>query len=145
MGIDAREIARKLVRIQNRLRKELLEELQGHQDEIDLIFDPYSYSPVVQELREKYLTRLYVLQAILQELAHFNLGRRQPPVKVISVSAEDSDELVKRVNRQLASLNGAKVQDVEFLQNKHDDRWVAVITYIANPFTETQDETAAWM
>jgi len=133
------------VRIQNRLRRELLEELECHEEDMDLIFDPYSYSPVVQELRDKYLTRLYVLQAILQELAHFNLGRRQPPVKVLSVNAADSEELVRRVNKQLARLNGAKVQDVEFLQNKQDDCWVAVITYVANPFTEPQDETAAWM
>jgi len=145
MGMDARDIARKLVRIQNRLRRELLQDLQDHAADIDLIFDPYSYSPLVQELREKYLTRLYVLQAILQELAHLNAGRRQPPVKVLSVSAESREELVNTVNKQLAGLNGAKVQDVKFMQNKQDDGWAALITYVANPFTETQGEPAAWM
>ena len=145
MSSDARDIARKLARIQSRLRKELLSELNDHEDNIDQVFDPYSYSPVVQELREKYLSRLYVLQAILQELAHCNTSRRQPPVKVLSVNAEDSDELVKRVNKQLVELNGAKVLDVKFLQNKQDDHWVGLITYLANPFTATTGETPAMM
>ncbi len=143
--MDVRDIARKLVRIQNRLRKELFKELQDHAADIDLIFDPYSYSPLAQELREKYLSRLYAIQAILQELAHLNCGRRQPPVKVLSVGAESREELVSAVNKQLAELNGAKVQDVKFMQNRQDDGWVAVITYMANPFTEAQDESAAWM
>ena len=147
MSGDTRDIARKLVQTQRRLRRELLEELQDHEEDLEGIFDPYSYSPVVQEIREKYLTRLYVLQAIIQELAHLNQGRRQPPVKVLSLRAQDSEELVSLVNEKLARLNGAKVMDVEFLQNKEeeDDYWVAVITYVANPFTETQDETAAFM
>ncbi len=145
MGIDAREIARKLACIQSRLRKDLVEELQEHEEEIEDIFDPHSYSPVVQELREKYLTRLYTLQAILQELAHQSMGRRQPSVQVLSLHAEDSEKLVSLVNKHLARLNGVKVQGIEFLQNKQDDQWVALITYLANPFTEARDETAAWM
>ena len=109
------------------------------------MFDPYSYSPVVQEIREKYLTRLQIVQAIIQELAHYNQGRRQPPVKVLSLRGKNSEELVENVNEKLATLNGAKVMDVEFLHNEQQDHWVAIITYVANPFTETQDETAAFM
>ena len=145
MSNDPSDIAKKLARIQNRLRKELLEELQSHAEEIENVFDPYSYSPLAHEIREKYLTRLYVIQAILQELAHLNLGHRRPPVKVMSVQAQDSEHLVELVNKKLALLNSAKVLDVRFTQGKQDDQWVAVITYIANPFTEAHDETAAWM
>ncbi len=145
MTKDVYDLAKKLGQVQSRLRKELLEELQSHEDEIDNAFDPYSYSPLVHEIREKYLTRLYVLQGILQELAHFNQGRRRPPVKVLSVKAHDSEQLVSLVNKKLDRLNGAKVLDVKFMQNKQDEHWVALITYIGNPFRETHDETAAWM
>jgi len=145
MNGDAREIAKKLARIQSRLRKELLEELQQHEEDIDVIFDPYSYSPLAQELREKYLNRLYTIQALIQELAHFNHGRRQPPVKVLSLRAANSEELVELVNRKLLELNGSKVMDVEFLQSKQDDNWVGIITYVANPFVEAQGEAAAFM
>jgi hypothetical protein len=145
MNGDAREIAKKLARIQNRLRRELLDELKEHEEDVETIFDPYSYSPIAQELRDKYLNRLYVLQALIQEMAHFNQGRRQPPVKVLSLRGNSSEELVEIVNRKLADLNGAKVMDVEFLQNKQDDYWVALITYVANPFVETQGEAAAFM
>ncbi|MFW5923603.1 MAG: hypothetical protein ACOCSQ_04395 [Planctomycetota bacterium] len=144
MSNDTSEIANKLAKIQNRLRGELLEELQEHKGELSTIFDPYSFSPVVQEIRDKYLKNLQVLQSILQELAQQN-QRRQPPVKLISLRAEDSEELVELVNRKLARLRGARVMDVEFLQKKEDDQWVAVVTYVANPFREEQDETAAWM
>ena len=94
---------------------------------------------------EKYLSRLYTLQAIIQELAHFNQGRRHPPVQLASVRASDSASLVDLVNKKLERLNGARIIDVKFTQNKQDDHWVAVITYVANPFMETHDETAAWM
>ena len=145
MSSDTRDIARKLSKVQSQLRRELLEELQTHEDDIESVFDPYSYSPVVQEIREKYLTRLQIVQAIIQELAHYNQGRRQPPVKVLSLRGKNSEELVENVNEKLATLNGAKVMDVEFLHNEQQDHWVAIITYVANPFTETQDETAAFM
>ncbi|MBS3762319.1 MAG: hypothetical protein KGZ25_03335 [Planctomycetes bacterium] len=149
MSNAARNIARKLSKIQHRLRSDLLDELKDHEEELETIFDPYSFSPVTQELKEKYLNRLYIIQALVQQLAHHNQGRKQPPVKVLSVRAEKSEELVSLVNKKLARLNGAKVMDVEFLQNKQedqdDDSWVAVITYKANPFLESQGETAAFM
>ncbi len=145
MSTDAREIARKLARVQSRLRQELLEELGEHEADLESIFDPYSYSPVVHEVKDKYLNRLYVLHALLQELAHHSMGRRQPSVQVLSLRAEGSDALVKVVNKQLAQLNGAKILDIEFVQSKHEDHWVAVISYTANPFTEPQGEAAAFM
>ena len=145
MGSNATDIARKLARIQGRLRKEMLEELQSHEDELENIFDTYSYSPLAHEIREKYLARLFVLQATIQELAHLNQGSRHPPVKVMSLHAENSDQLVELVNKKLANLNGAKILDVKFMQGKEGEPWVAVITYVANPFTEAHDETAAWM
>jgi len=145
MSSDVFDIARKLARIQVRLRKALLEELQAHAGDIESIFDPDCYSPLVHELREKYLNRLFVLQAIIHEFAHLNQGRRTPPVKVMTVKAGNNEELVDRVNEKLATLQYAKVLDVKFLQNKPEDDWLAVICFIASPFTETKDETAAWM
>ena len=145
MSTHAHDIAKRLARIQADLRKELLEELEGHDEDIESVFDPYSYSPVVHEIKEKYLNRLYVLQAVIQELAHLNQGRRNPPVKITSVKADGSEALVELVNEKLMSLNGAKIMDVKFLEGKTDEDWVALITYVANPFTERKDETAAWM
>ena len=145
MGSNASDMAKRLARIQGRLRKELLEELQSNEADIENVFDPYSYSPVAHEIKEKYLSRLYTLQAIIQELAHFNQGRRHPPVQLASVRASDSASLVDLVNKKLERLNGARIIDVKFMQNKQDDHWVAVITYVATPFMETHDETAAWM
>jgi len=145
MKSDLYEIVKKLARIQNGLRQELCEELQSHADDIESIFDPYSYSPVVHELRERYLTRLYVLQALLQELSHHNQGRRAAPAKVTRITAPDSEQLVELVNRRLAKLNGAKVLDVEFLQNKLGDGWVGLITYLANPLAPPQGEHSPMM
>ena len=145
MGNSASDVARRLARVQKRLRGELLEELRSHGDDLENVFDPYSYSPVAHEIREKYLSRLYALQMIIQELAHLNQGQKQPPVRVLRVRARDNEELVKSVNKKLANLNGARIMDVEFLQTPQDEHWVAVITYMANPFAGTPDETAAWM
>lgn len=145
MGSSAFEMARRLARVQNRLRNELLEELESHEDGVENVFDPYSYSPVAHEIREKYLSRLYALQVIIQELAHLNQGQKHPPVKVMRVQAQDNEQLVELVNKKLARLNGARIMDVEFLQSQQGEHCVAVITYVANPFTETHDETAAWM
>jgi hypothetical protein len=144
MDIAARNIAKKLANIQKNLRQDLLEEMENHGDDLEAIFDPYSFSPVSQELRDKYLNRLHMLQAIIHELAYLKQGNRQPPVKVLSLRASDSDRLVKKVNAQLAHLNGARIMDIEFLQNQ-EDGWVAIITYALSPFTESQSETASFM
>ena len=145
MSMSPCDIAKKLVHIQSRLRNNLLKELQCHEDDLDNSFDPYAYSPLVHEIKEKYLSRLYVIQALIQELAHLNQGRRNRTVRVLSVRAGDSEALVELVNEKLAGLNGAKIMDVKFLQSKDADDWVAVISFVANPFSGAKDETAAWM
>lgn len=147
MNNDVRKIARQLVETQNRLRAELLEELIRYADEgdMDSAFDPYSYSQLGEEIRGKYLSNLQLINGLIQELAHCGQAGRQPPVKVLSLRAETSDRLVKLVNTTLARLNGARIMDIEFVQNQGNEKWVALITYMANPFTEEHDETAAFM
>ncbi len=145
MNADARKIAGQLVKTQNRLRSELLEELSQYSGDIGSVFDPFSYSHLGEEIRDKYLTNLQMIHGILQELAHFNQGNRQPPVRVLSLRAETSEELVKLVNDTLGKLSGARIMDIEFVQNNDNEKWVALITYMANPFTEEHDETTARM
>ena len=145
MSMSPCDIAKKLVHIQSRLRNNLLKELQCHEDDLDNSFDPYAYSPLVHEIKEKYLSRLYVIQALIQELAHLSQARRNRTVRVLSVRAGDSEALVELVNEKLAGLNGARIMDVNFLQSKGTDDWVALISFVANPFSGAKDETAAWM
>jgi hypothetical protein len=145
MKPNARPLARKLSKIQARLRKELLEELLAHEDDLDALFDPYAYSPLAHEIREKYLNRLYLIHGIIQQLAHFSQGRNRHPTRVLSVAAENQQNLVELVNRRLGKLNGAKILDVKFIPATEKDGWSALITYEANPFVEEADETAAWM
>ncbi|MCD6416405.1 MAG: hypothetical protein J7M08_06885 [Planctomycetes bacterium] len=141
---DAAELARKLAQAQDHLRERLFEELQEHECDVETVFDPHSYSPLVHELREKYLTRLYLIQGVLQQLAHYGKGRGKPVTRVVSVAAGERSELVRRVNRKLAKLNGAKVLDVKFTPGG-EEGWSALITYQLNPFVTEPDETAAWM
>jgi hypothetical protein len=145
MNRDAAELARKLVGIQTQLRNELFDELLTHEGELDAVFDPYSYSPLVHELREKYLTRLYLIHGIIQQLAQLSKGRAKHATRVLSVSAENQERLVEQVNHQLVRLNGNKVLDVKFVSGNGDHSWAALITYEVNPFMEEADETAAWM
>ncbi len=146
MNKDARKIAARLVKMQKRLRSDMLGELTEYSDDIESVFDPHSYSHLGEEIRDKYLTNLQMIQGILQELAHFNQGEsRRPPVKVLSLRAASSDKLVKLVNATLARLAGTRVMDIEFVQNNENENWVALITYMTNPFNEEQDETAALM
>ena len=53
MNREAGELAKKLARIQARLRQELADELRTHGEELESAFDPNSYSPPVHELRDK--------------------------------------------------------------------------------------------
>lgn len=145
MPKDASAIARKLSQIQAKLREKLLLDLEGVEGDLDDLFDPESYSPAFEEYREKYCSRLYVLQSIIQELANFNQGNRKRHTKVASVSARNHSELAKLVNRKIVQLDGCKVTDVKFVPSTDDKEWVAVITYLSNPFIEEPDETAAWM
>ena len=145
MTKDASRIAKVLSQTQAKLREKLLTELTDVEDDLPCLFDPDSYSPAFDEYREKYLSRLYVLQSLLQELANFNQGQRKRHTKVTTVSARNHSELTKLVNRTISHLDGCKVTDVKFVPSNDDKEWVAVITYLSNPFVEEQDETAAWM
>ncbi|MHC4480905.1 MAG: hypothetical protein ACYS8K_00265 [Planctomycetota bacterium] len=145
MKRDTGELAKRLAKIQARLRKDLFEELQDQGENIESVFDPYSYSPLIHELREKYLTRLYLIQGIIQQLAHFSQGRHKHSTRVLSVTAENQRELVELVNQKLVKLNGSKVLDVKFIPDNGRDPWSALITYEVNPFLESAGEAAAWM
>jgi len=139
------DIIKRLARIQANLREELLEKLEAQGEDLETIFDPYSFSPVVQELREKYLNRLLVIQGLIQQLTHLGTGRSKNSTRVVRLQADEQPELVKRVNRKLAALNGAKVLDVEFLPKGEEDEWVALITFVPNPLSTEHDESTAMM
>jgi len=145
MNKGAGELAKKLARIQAQLRAELLETLQAHEDNLDNLFDPFSFSPLVHELREKYLSRLFLIQGIIQQLAYCSQGHTKHPPRVVSVVAQNQDELVDMVNDKLLRLGGAKVMDVKFIPGSGEDAWSALITYEANPFMAEAGNTAAWM
>lgn len=145
MSNSAGELARKLAKIQARLRRDMLEDLLEHEEDLPALFDPYSFSPVTQEIREKYLNRLYLLHGIIQQLAQLNQGRNRHATRVMRVAATSQENLVKLVNRRLSDLSGTKVLDVKFMPATGEGDWTALITYEANPFMEAADETAAWM
>jgi len=145
MDKNAGELAKKLARIQARLRKDMFDELLTHEEDLESCFDPYSYSPVIHDIREKYLTRLYLIQGIIQQLVYMGQGRTRPATRVLSVAAENQEMLVTQVNRKLVNLNGAKVLDVTFIPGNGKENWSALITYEVSPVTEEADETAAWM
>ena len=145
MENDVSDLAKKLARIQATLRKELFSELKEHSEELDVVFDPYSYSPVAQELRDKYLSRLYLIQGLLQQLVESSQGHNRRATRVLNVIAEGQDELVRNVNSKLLKLNGTKVLDIKFVPRADGKEWSAWITYEVNPFNNSFDETAAWM
>ena len=145
MDKGAVELAKKLAAIQARLRQELFEELRSHEEDLESIFNPFSYSPLVHELREKYLSRLYLIQGLLHQLASHGRGPNKHATRVLSVAAPNQAELVQLVNHKLVRLNGAKVTDVKFLPGNGKEDWSALITYEVNPFMTEADETAAWM
>jgi hypothetical protein len=142
---SAGQLARKLARIQARLRLDLFEELQAHEDDLETIFDPYSFSSEVHDLREKYLTRLQLLQALVQQLASLSTSGSKRTARVTALSAETQNELVERVNRKLGRLNGSRILDVKFVPGSPEEDWSALITYEVNPLSPPQDSTAAWM
>jgi len=145
MNSEAGELAKKLARIQSHLRNELMEELKSNEGDLEAIFDPYSFSPIVHELREKYLTRLHLLQGLIQQLAHFSLGRSRHTTRVFAVTADSRGELLDRVNHKLHKLNGSRVIDIEFIQSDEQETWSALITCELSPFAAETDGTAAWM
>ena len=144
MDNSAWELAKRLSKIQVTLRRQLTKELESEED-LESAFDPYSYSPLVNELRDKYLTHLAVIQALIQQLVVQGQGKKKPSTKVVSVSAQDREDLVRLVNAKLEELNGARVLDVKFVPSTEDDEWTSIITYVANPLMEQPDGSAAWM
>jgi len=148
MDKNAWEIAKRLCKIQASLRKELLEELESHDDELDSVFNPYSYSPLLQDLRDRYLIRLSILQALIQQLVHYSQGYRKPSTRVSSVAAGDRNDAIRLVNRQLDKLNGTRVLDVKLIpceDGREGEEWVGVITYVVNPTLGEPDEAPTWM
>ena len=129
-------IVKTLSGIQANLREELCEKLENQDEELEHIFDPYSFSPVAQDLREKYLNQLMTIQGIIQQLAHHCHAQQKQKTKVVRLSSSDQDKLVKLVNQKLASMNGSRVMDVNFMDRNDDGKWVALITYTPSPFAQ---------
>mgnify|MGYP000527068625 FL=1 len=136
MDQQVAKLVKKLSGIQTDLREELCEKLLSEDEELDHMFDPYSYSPTVQDLREKYLNRLMTIQGIIQQLAHHCHAQQQQKTKVVRLSSKDQNKLVKLVNQKLASMNGNRVMDVNFMDRNDEGEWVALITYTPSPFTQ---------
>jgi hypothetical protein len=129
MGTPADNLSRKLSGILCELRSELVDELREHEADLETIFDPYSFSPVAHELREKYLARLHLVQGLMQQLNGYRQGDRKQAVRVMSVAADSLPELVERLNTKLSSLNHSRVIDVHFAPPDDDLGWCALITY----------------
>ncbi len=129
MSTPADNLSRKLSGILGQLRSELVEELREHESDLDTIFDPYSFSPVAHELREKYLARLHLVQGLMQQLNGYRQGDRKQAVRVLSVAADSLPELVERLNTKLSSLNHPRVIDVHFAPPDERLGWCALITY----------------
>jgi hypothetical protein len=129
-------IVKTLSGIQANLREELCEKLEDQDEELEHIFDPYSFSPVAQDLREKYLNQLMTIQGIIQQLAHHCHAQQKQKTKVVRLSSSDQSKLVKLVNQKLASMNGSRVMDVNFMDRNEDGKWVALITYTPSPFAQ---------
>ncbi len=145
MSRDAGALARRLAKIQAHLREELINALINGDQELEDIFDPYSYSTAVHDLRDKYLSRLFLIQGILQQLAHCSQPQNKQSTRVITVAAEDRNKLAELVNDRLGRLTGAKVLDVKFMPATDSSDWSALIMYEMNPFVGEAGGTAAWM
>ena len=136
MDQEIAKLVKKLSGIQANLREELCNKLLAEDEELDHVFDPYSYSPTAQDLREKYLNQLMTVQGIIQQLAHHCHAQQQQKTKVVRLSSDDQSKLVKLVNQKLASLNGNRVMDVNFMERNDEGKWVALITYTPSPFAQ---------
>ena len=130
------KLVKQLTNIQADLRQELCDELLSTDEDLEHVFDPYSYSPVVQDLREKYLNQLMTVQGIIQQLAHHCHAQQTQKTKVVRLTSEKQRNLVKLVNQKLASMNGSKVMDMNFLPRDEEGDWVAVITFMPSPFSQ---------
>lgn len=130
---DASRIGRVIAELQQKLRQDLLQELVESEEELHTLFDPGSYSHALDGVRDKYVDKLFALQGILHELANLDEGHRRRRTEVTCLSAKTPDALAKQVNKKLRELEGCAILDVKFLKGD-EDKWVAFITYLANPF-----------
>ena len=130
---DAARIGRMIAEIQQKLRHDLLEELVESEEDLENLFDPNSYSHALDEVREKYVDKLYALQNILHEVANLDEGHRRRRTEVTCLNADSPEALSKRVNKKLRELEGCAILDVKFIKGD-EAKWVAFITYLLNPF-----------
>lgn len=132
---DAARIARALAEIQLELREDLLQLLVSQESELKSVLDPRTFSTQFDEIRDKYLDKLAILQGIINELANYSICQTKRVTRIESLSAGDHETLTRMVNKKLASLAGCRIEDVKFLKdaNCEDERWVSFITYTPNP------------
>jgi len=130
---DAARIGRTIAEIQQRLRHDLLEELVESEEDLENLFDPNSYSHALDEVRDKYVDKLYALQNILHEVANLDEGHRRRRTEVTCLNADSPEALAKGVNKKLRELEGCAILDVKFTKGD-EGKWVAFITYLLNPF-----------
>jgi len=132
---DVARIAKILAEIQYELREDLLDTLAREEDDLKIVLDPRTFSMEFDEVREKYLDKLAVLQGIINELANLNLHHTKRITRVESLAAGTHEELTKKVNHKLARLEGCRIVDVKFLKDDKsaESPWVSFITYMPNP------------
>ena len=136
---DGNRIGRLIAEIQQKLRQDLLDDLVESEEDLQSLFDPDSYSHALDEVRDKYVDKLWALQGILHEIANLDDGHRRRRTEVMSISTDSPEALTQEVNKALRSLEGCAIQDVKFLKGE-DSQWVAFITYLANPFDRSREE-----
>jgi hypothetical protein len=134
---DASRIAKIIAEIQYELREDLLRLLTGQEKELRSVLDPRTFSPEFEEVRDKYLDKLAILQGIVNELANFGLSHTKRITRIESLCADSHEKLTRMVNMKLARLEGCRIVDVEFIKNENDGKpeWVSFITYVPNPLT----------
>ncbi|MBM4086121.1 MAG: hypothetical protein FJ272_15160, partial [Planctomycetes bacterium] len=104
MPEEAANLAKVLSGIQQKLREELLSDLQGAEEDIKGLSEPGAYSMALDEYRAKFLDKLYMLQSLINELANLDETHRRRLPRVFTVSAPGHEELAKLVNDRLSKL-----------------------------------------
>lgn len=132
---DAARIAKTISEVQYELREDLLDSLVSEGEDLKSTLDPRSFSPEMDEIRDKFLDKLAILQGIVNELANFNLCHTKRITRIESISADTHEELTERVNKKLARLEGCRIVDVKFLKDEGTEevKWVSFVTYMPNP------------
>ena len=132
---DAARIAKTISEVQYELREDLLDSLVSEGEDLKNTLDPRSFSPEMDEIRDKFLDKLAILQGIVNELANFNLCHTTRITRIDSISADTHEELTERVNKKLARLEGCRIVDVKFLKDEGTEevKWVSFVTYMPNP------------